>query len=377
MPSIPQIVRARLQRPMPATVDSHPDADLLTAFAEQSLVARERGSVLEHLAHCRDCRDVVALALPATEAVAATGLTSNARIGGFSWPVLRWAVAAAGILVVTSLGVLQYERRHQEKTMVATSLAPQNRTVESSAPSPAPSAQAPSPMTAPPTATKKQSATRENALSRPMPPAGSAGGMAGGVRGQFSSAAGQAPTAAPVSPQRDDESAPASADELEVVGKAKPALAQGSPSNPVPLPHTDTSFTKNQVAPRWIISSSGALQRSIDGGKTWLDVIITVDAAPADMKSSEKQLAPAPTVFRALAVSSNAEVWAGGSSGALYHTVDGGIHWVRVAPSTAGFILTGDVISIEFADPQNGTITTSNAEVWTTPNDGRTWQKKQ
>jgi hypothetical protein len=45
----------------------HPDADQLSAFLEQALPAHEREVVLAHLALCRDCRAMVALALPAIE----------------------------------------------------------------------------------------------------------------------------------------------------------------------------------------------------------------------------------------------------------------------------------------------------------------------
>jgi hypothetical protein len=182
------------------------------------------------------------------------------------------------------------------------------------------------------------------------------------------------------------------------VGKAKAASAQAFPF-------------ASQTAPRWTISASGLVQRSLDGGKTWLDVnVATDDSTPdrrvraqmatievqadstsdersetqpevkkqAKSRNNEKQSAPTvPVVFRALCVSTNAtEVWAGGSGGALYHTMDAGNRWSRVIPSAAGIFLTGDILSIQFADPRNGTVTTSNAEVWTTLNDGQTWQKQ-
>jgi len=93
----------------------HPDPDVLTAFAEQALSAAEREGVLQHLARCGDCRELVALSIPAMESsgqpVAAE--ESNAPVpiainapgeavghrSWFAWPALRWAALAAGIVV--------------------------------------------------------------------------------------------------------------------------------------------------------------------------------------------------------------------------------------------------------------------------------------
>src|SRR5260370_41557667 len=94
MQDVPKIVVNRLQSP---TAESHPDADLLTAFAEHSLAGRERARVVEHLARCGDCREIVALALPATEAVAACRSGSAVRTCWVSLPVLRWGVVAGGM----------------------------------------------------------------------------------------------------------------------------------------------------------------------------------------------------------------------------------------------------------------------------------------
>ena len=142
MQNVPKIVRARLQRQKPATAEPHPDADLLTAFAEHSLPAPERDHVLDHLARCGHCRQVVALALPAIEAVTPASSENTARIGWLSWPVLRWGVVAAGVLAVTSVGILQHRRRHQEKTLVATSLMSRDQSVNFPAHSPSPSSHA-------------------------------------------------------------------------------------------------------------------------------------------------------------------------------------------------------------------------------------------
>ena len=93
----------------------HPDPDVLTAFAEQALSAAEREGVLQHLARCGDCRELVALSIPpmessaqpvaAEESDAPVPVASNARgeAGGyrswFAWPVLRWAALAAGLML--------------------------------------------------------------------------------------------------------------------------------------------------------------------------------------------------------------------------------------------------------------------------------------
>src|SRR5215467_5281687 len=100
MPEFSQLLRQRLASG--ELVEGHPDADTLTAYAEKLLPAPEQGQVLEHLARCRDCRDVVALifdsipAEPQTSVVAVPARSARAgwaRLIGFS------ATLAAVVLV--------------------------------------------------------------------------------------------------------------------------------------------------------------------------------------------------------------------------------------------------------------------------------------
>jgi Photosynthesis system II assembly factor YCF48/Putative zinc-finger len=117
MPELPNIVRERLKVSRPTA--PHPDADLLTAFAERALPESERAVVAEHLARCHDCRDVLVLALPASVTVEASRLPLPVRDGWLRAPVLRWGVVAAGFAVLTVTGFLQYQRGRVAQTFIA------------------------------------------------------------------------------------------------------------------------------------------------------------------------------------------------------------------------------------------------------------------
>ena len=131
MQNVPKIVSERLRIAPP--VVNHPDADVLTAFAERSLLDRERATVLEHLAHCGDCRDIVALALPASEALQT--VVTPARAGWLTWPALRWGLVAAGVVAVASVGIVQYQHQSRPTVMVAKESHPEPVANYSQAPS--------------------------------------------------------------------------------------------------------------------------------------------------------------------------------------------------------------------------------------------------
>ncbi len=106
MAEIPKIAQRRLQNEQLGAEVAHPDADLLTAFAEQALPARERDQVLAHLARCADCREIAALAGAAVaepELVAAPKQVDHKPSRSF-WSLrpLRWTAAAATAAVVLS-----------------------------------------------------------------------------------------------------------------------------------------------------------------------------------------------------------------------------------------------------------------------------------
>ena len=104
MQQLPQIVKVRLQQ---TARSEHPDADALTAFAERSLPNLERSVVMEHLARCGECREVLALALPEIEEVVMPALV---RRPWLSMPALRWGAIAASLIVVLSVGIVRYRQ---------------------------------------------------------------------------------------------------------------------------------------------------------------------------------------------------------------------------------------------------------------------------
>ena len=485
MEKIPKIVGERLK--VAAAAVDHPDADVLTAFSEHALPERERTQVLEHLARCGECREVIALSLPADEPIVA--VVRPVRGKWLTWPRLRWGLVAAGVIVVGSFGILRY-REASHPAMVASNQASPaagvaNEKRTQSEPLPAVSedtkeqkkAEAPPAKSAavagkaeadvegkqfdrleqfaklPPPARDQRADAGTTARGMLRPQALPHGPKAPGQQWQQnvtanannSAYAFQSQAAAPAVPPefaRKQSSnqvvvtaqmpapstvgstvgGPIAADKrtqdldtlasqgrsdllLQPSGGAGAEVARAKPAEPsanAPKPglmdayevsadgsnFTQTASLTPESA-RWSINAAGGLQRSLDQGKTWQDVDVTAGAGVATgviarlaMKSArEKTLAKdkadmkqEAVVFRA--VSANGpDVWAGGSGGHLYHSLDAGGHWVQVVPSWSGVVLSDDIVSLQFADPQQGRIVTSTSEIWTTADAGRTWQK--
>jgi len=432
MPNVPKIVRDRLNAASPV---DHPDANLLTAFAENFLPGRERAAVLDHLSHCTDCREVIALALPATEPVQAT-LTPK-RTSWLSWPALRWGLVAAGVVAIASFGVVRYQHESRLATTTLRTASPAEPATEAKNEAPRPEMSVnPDKFTdraalpAPAAASRER---KQEHLMQPAPRRTTAGipTIGGPLVARQQQAFPQVQQPAPASPlfarqqpaASTDLRVPSANETVEVssanaqvetaqnqpgaaqsyaydepaLRKAKPAetpqaasagaviAAQVNPGAPMQL-------AAMPPAARWTISSTGALQRSFDQGRTWEDVNVIASAAPSAQliarearadassavqasKKSMKQNALNPLTFRVV-TANGPDVWAGASQGMLYHSANNGNQWIRVVPSTAGAILTGDIVALDFPDPQHGTITTSTPEVWATSDAGQTWQKQ-
>lgn len=435
MENVPKIVRERLKS---AAVVNHPDADALTAFAERSLPEVERVGVLDHLSRCTECREVVALALPAIEPAAVVMPLSPSRL--LAWRAFRWGFAAAGLIVIVSLGLLQYQR-HRSESMTASQVrqAPvsegQNEpltTVPGSGPAKV--------------RDKAQGAAQENSVSAgasaedkliadlksaaeptaAVAPQASPGGARGygqvpahGPRmlnqTQQSANALQAPIAQPsqyanaapaqvanarapqVPAQAQSQAIQPAYDYAEAkVEKAKPVEATVSSAAPRAEAAAGAQVSAGSNAPStaspaaWRITPDGGLQRSLDQGSTWQDVdvrtngsataggnfSVAVQSALDQAKKAAPPATPASAapVFRAV-TANGADVWVGGLAAVLYHSTDAGNHWTRVVPSSGASVLAGDIVSLSFADSQHGTISTATSR-WTTSDGGQSWQQQ-
>src|SRR5262249_8424149 len=97
MEQVPKIVSQRLQAV--SRTETHPDANLLAAFAEKSLLPKEQTQILEHLAACAECREVVAHAQPeeVLHRVAVAAAAPMPRGSWLSGVTVRWVALAAWV----------------------------------------------------------------------------------------------------------------------------------------------------------------------------------------------------------------------------------------------------------------------------------------
>jgi hypothetical protein len=379
MPNIPKIARHRLQTM--AAPGAHPDADVLNAFLEKALSERERQPIIEHLAHCADCREVVSLSAPPMEAAT----LAPSRTGWLTWPVLRWAAAAACVVVVGAAVTLHFRDQgrmatsaqgridtlSEEKTATVADKK-EARLEQAPASAPVPSAPAQRTVATVPNLAKQANQLDAQKLAAPAAPKSS----------DLPATAQVAASPAPAESLADrDEGKMGVKESVEVSseaqvianeagepapGKAKEALAKSDARASMGAlalsrskkAETDVlSVSGALLVPRWTLSSDGTLQRSLDSGKNWTTVPVAGQAK-----------------FRALAAIGQ-EIWVGGSAGALYHSLDAGSHWLQVKPVAGDKALTADIIGVEFTDSQHGKLTAAG-ETWLTGDGGQSWTRQ-
>ncbi len=365
MTDVPKIVATRLaaRHSQAAKPGSHPDQNLLSAFAEQALGEADRLQVLGHLTECRECREIVWLAIPPVEP--ANVIREKASAPWFSWPVLRWGAAVACVVVVGAAVTLHKWETHPASSVVETSTKISDLPASGSQQSG--------------TIVARLDTHASAAPAKPAAPVPSAQARRTPMELQTTPLAkphmrAAAPQAEPSQPSADDTGDLMAKNEMDtlVPGRAKDALEEApAPSgNSVevtgmalagpspPMTAKSLLVPASSLAPRWTLTSDGTLQRSLDLGRTWEPISVAVGVH-----------------LRALAAN-GFDIWVGGTAGALYHSADSGHHWMRVQPVSHGQQLMADIIGVQFPDTNHGRLSTSSGEVWTTKDAGSTWAKE-
>jgi photosystem II stability/assembly factor-like uncharacterized protein len=120
----------------------------------------------------------------------------------------------------------------------------------------------------------------------------------------------------------------------------------------------DKELEAGPPAALWTVSSQGQVQRTTHAGKT---------LEPIQVARGIK--------FMTVAALGN-DVWAGGTRGALFHSLDGGTTWNRVSITVEGNAVTETLTDIQLHDPQHLTVTTTSGSKWASDDGGQHWQRK-
>jgi hypothetical protein len=429
MERLPPIARAHLQR---QPTSDHPDADLLTSFAEQSLPARERQQVLEHLSRCAQCREVAVLAgaepgdaalpEPEHELVAAAAAAAAASVPQPSqapagspasllppahdeaqslkrsfWlgrATARWLAVAACVAICATV-VVRYPTlwRGKRKAEPTSKNIPLDQLAAdrplNGAPDLLPLA------TAPPVEKKAARGAKPEPVAPPPSLAPKSAYVAPAV-----------PSAAPASdrgPQfakKVDAPRAIFTPRLAVPSAAAPVGAMQTPNGQAGRAASGTGRAATSAAPSGMIGGAiaGSAARAEQHGRAdyspaqrapqaTAQAAAATKASPAQWSLSEDGLpqrsddsghtwqkftVDASAQFRAL-YGDQQEAWVGGAAGILYHSADAGAHWVRVLPTDGDAKLSADITRIDFSSVLRGDITSAKGEIWSTYDGGTSW----
>jgi len=428
MEQLPKIVAQRLQAVSRA--ETHPDANLLAAFTEKSLLPLEQTQILEHLAECAECRKVVAHAQPeqVLQQVAGAAAPLPVRRSWFSGAKLRWAALAACVVVVGA-AVISRTRSTQNSPMARFESAPavvaetqplanrapteerKSNTVnesesddarfkmsvgikrdadEVSAAQKQQAADSLSPLRA----KQRQPERRSPELveKNNNAPAVTTNGI---IMGRTASPLAVPPQST-VTAQAEDAKSTKKEFSADKAMKAPAATNEVAQAQPPPSPPAAAAKSAPVLADRQLQKGDsgnlGAFNYNAKDG--YLGVGASAGtlagfrgANPRWQLSAEGKLIKSndagkswqtvpvgdKVVFRALCVTGS-ELWVGGAQGNLFYSSDAGQQWQQVKPTSAGQTLTADIATIEFKDSKHGKVTTADHQTWTTNDGGHDWE---
>ncbi|HEY6987426.1 MAG TPA: YCF48-related protein [Bryobacteraceae bacterium] len=351
MTKLPQFVRSRLAIRQTAPAE-HPGASLLAAFAEQALSARERASVLEHLARCPECREVLA---------ASSAPAADPPKPAIEWWKWRWAAAAAAAFLVAALFWRPGSFRHGLEERIAPAASPPSAPKKEKNEKPV---QATSPVVASP----------RQFRAKPNPPA-----AAPQPALTLRQTVNLPPVTLNLAPPEPDRMVPQAAsleireavtDLPKISAHAQPETPAQSRSGAMALngmfqSGAPTNLSKTRLRQfsrseegKGLWSLDGVLRKSADGGKTWR--VVSVGSGNVRLYALS---------------AAGSEIWAGGEGGALFHSTDGGLAWKLVIVTNAGGRLTDTITGIEARDANWIQLKTLSGD-WLTTDGGRHWQRQ-
>jgi hypothetical protein len=409
---VPKIVYDRLRTAAPepdsnAVARAHPDADLLTAFAEQALSAPEREEVLHHLALCGNCREVLSLAdvlslaiesvndsvnsvdappVPIStesESESAPVQTAAIRFAArknwrpvFAWPNLRWAGLAAGVAIVATVLVLQPgKQNHAAKSATSPSIV-------ASVPRAADSEVALS--------SSKQSTSNEPFSNQSVSNQSTILAKSDTAQNDAESpSSGRANLnteprfAARLADNKKSNGAPFAGGALmarnyaPAIEKAKPALLPQETQTTGAIGTTATTATNAQQKTGDTTGFTTGFGSAGLGSTASPETSAAAAVADGPRPGSPSRDVPMRPVMWAVAAgllqrsvdagqtwqitlhadrplltyaSLDQDVWAGGEAGALFHSADSGATWTRVQPSIKGQTLSSDITQIDISN---------------------------
>lgn len=389
MEKMPEVVRSRLAR---RTLENsaHPDANLLAAFAEHTLLEPERTAVVAHLMDCADCRECVAFVAAEPEAILIAQRSARARFRGWfhEW---RWIASAAGACCLVAVTLQYYGAAPVRVPPVKVYSAAELQTVSKLPPqSLAPSVSRPlahmrkvealpgSKKEAPVLVVAEKEVAPEDIATEAAPPAVATAPPVQPAEDVLALSRLPTPKADAVSSFVEPQQRDGLEKQARSASSAKRFAAQPGPGAVVASGFTIKPGLKVMERTKLVVESAaqparvlwsinasaggagksrGVVERSADAGQSW-------QVVPLSERVS----------FRSVA-NSGPDVWAGGSEGTLFHSPDDGAHWAEIKVASENATLSDDIVRIDLWGPTQVTITTASGESWTSE-DGKHWTRE-
>ena len=417
------------------TAEEHPSADLLNGYVEQSLTAGDKTLVMDHLAGCEECREVVFLvAGVAQEHASAVAAASSAGVGA-GWrrsTVMwwKWAAPALAAVIVAAAVLIEHDRTQPKVLPVAREVAAVSQPAQPSTPetkgdvsdlvvfpsrdekkAASPAKKAELTIKAETSAKDRLDRNKLDEAARRQEPSQTQTRYWAMQQSQMTKPQG-APSAAAVGGAMQSQPRPSAATVTDggsqpqgqaLPAKAPPTSQTVEVTSAAPLVQADnadlsTNFAANTpnggndltynqkpaAALKSGIASSGesasslnkvvAAHKPVPPNAQWR---ITAEGHLERAFSGgdwRRVLAEQPLAFRVVSVVGN-DVWAGANDGALFHSTDRGLTWSRISLSAGNQPERGAIVTIRFDSILQGSLTTESGVTWSTSDGGQSWQK--